>query len=201
MFVTCLFAVLDPASGRLRYANAGQDLPYLRTAEGVVELRATGMPLGLLPDMEYEEKEVVLEPGQEVLLHSDGVVEAHNPDREMFGFPRLKRLVAEPVTGGELIDLVLADLSRFTGPGWEQEDDITLVALSRLPVHAAVAAGPHRTRPCPSPATPACWPRSRWRASRAASDRCSRCSPRPSSRSDCRRRGGTRSPPRSRRRR
>jgi serine phosphatase RsbU (regulator of sigma subunit)/anti-sigma regulatory factor (Ser/Thr protein kinase) len=133
MFVTCLFAVLDPTSGRLRYANAGQDLPYLRTAEGVVELRATGMPLGLLPNMEYEEKEVFLEPGQEVLLHSDGVVEAHNPRREMFGFPRLQRLVAEPVTGGELIDLVLADLSRFTGPGWEQEDDITLVALSRLP--------------------------------------------------------------------
>jgi anti-sigma regulatory factor (Ser/Thr protein kinase) len=94
------------------------------------------MPLGLLPDMDYEEKEVVLEPGQEVLLHSDGVVEAHSPDREMFGFPRLKRLVAEPVTGGELIDLVLGDLGRFTGPGWEQEDDITLVALSRLPVTA-----------------------------------------------------------------
>jgi serine phosphatase RsbU (regulator of sigma subunit)/anti-sigma regulatory factor (Ser/Thr protein kinase) len=136
MFVTCLFAVLDPETGRLRYANAGQDLPYLRTADGVVELRATGMPLGLLPDMEYEEKEVVLQPGQEVLLHSDGVVEAHSPDREMFGFPRLKQLVAEPVTGGELIDVVLADLSRFTGPGWEQEDDITLVALSRLPVTA-----------------------------------------------------------------
>jgi serine phosphatase RsbU (regulator of sigma subunit)/anti-sigma regulatory factor (Ser/Thr protein kinase) len=133
MFVTCLFAVLDPDSGRLRYANAGQDLPYLRTADGVVELRATGMPLGLLPDMEYEEKEVVLQPGQEVLLHSDGVVEAHDPRREMFGFPRLKALVAEPLTGGELIDRVLADLSRFTGPGWEQEDDITLVALARLP--------------------------------------------------------------------
>ena len=136
MFVTCLFAVLDPASGRLRYANAGHDLPYLRTSEGVVELRATGMPLGLLPDMDYEEKDVVLEPGQEVLLHSDGVVEAHDPDREMFGFPRLKQLVAEPVTGGELIDLVLARLIEFTGPGWEQEDDITLVALSRLPVNA-----------------------------------------------------------------
>jgi anti-sigma regulatory factor (Ser/Thr protein kinase) len=94
------------------------------------------MPLGLLPDMEYEEKEVFLEPGQEVLLHSDGVVEAHDRNRQMFGFPRLKRLVAEPVTGGELIDLVLADLGRFTGPGWEQEDDITLVALARLPVTA-----------------------------------------------------------------
>src|SRR3712207_3987162 len=50
----------------------------------------------------------------------------------MFGFPRLKRLVGEPVTGGELIDRVLTDLSRFTGPGWEQEDDITLVALARV---------------------------------------------------------------------
>jgi len=152
MFVTCLFAVLDPVSGRMRYANAGQDLPYLRTAEGVVELRATGMPLGLLPDMEYEEKEVFLLPGQEVLLHSDGVVEAHDRNREMFGFPRLKQLVAEPVTGGELIDVVLADLSRFTGPGWEQEDDITLVALSRLPATASGQAPPDETVSLPGDA-------------------------------------------------
>jgi serine phosphatase RsbU (regulator of sigma subunit)/anti-sigma regulatory factor (Ser/Thr protein kinase) len=153
MFVTCLFAVLDPDTGRLRYANAGQDLPYLRTAEGVVELRATGMPLGLLPDMEYEEKEVVLEPGQEVLLHSDGVVEAHDPHREMFGFPRLKQLVAEPISGGELIDRVLADLSRFTGPGWEQEDDITLVALARLPGSAhSGSAGPDESVSLPADA-------------------------------------------------
>jgi serine phosphatase RsbU (regulator of sigma subunit)/anti-sigma regulatory factor (Ser/Thr protein kinase) len=153
MFVTCLFAVLDPETGRLRFANAGHDLPYLRTAEGVVELRATGMPLGLLPDMDYEEKEVYLEPGQEVLLHSDGVVEAHSEQREMFGFPRLKKLVATPVTGGELIDLVLADLSRFTGPGWEQEDDITLVALSRLLATArSRTAGPDETVSLPADA-------------------------------------------------
>ena len=149
MFVTCLFAILDPASGRLRYANAGHDLPYLRTAAGVVELRATGMPLGLLPDMEYEEKEVVLQPGQEVLFHSDGVVEAHGLHREMFGFPRLKELVAEPVTGGELIDRVLTDLSRFTGPGWEQEDDITLVALARLPGPALSWPAPDETMSLP----------------------------------------------------
>jgi serine phosphatase RsbU (regulator of sigma subunit) len=52
MFVTCLYAVLDPKSGRLRYANAGHNLPYLRTEDGVGELRATGMPLGLLPGMD-----------------------------------------------------------------------------------------------------------------------------------------------------
>src|SRR3954454_25009534 len=77
MFVTCLYGVLDVATGRLRFANAGHDLPYVKTAGGVVELRARGMPLGLMPAMEYEEKEIVLEPGDSVLLHSDGIVEAH----------------------------------------------------------------------------------------------------------------------------
>jgi anti-sigma regulatory factor (Ser/Thr protein kinase) len=70
----------------------------------------------------------------------------------MFGFPRLKQLVAEPVTGGELIDVVLADLSRFTGPGWEQEDDITLVALSRLPATASGQAPPDETVSLPGDA-------------------------------------------------
>src|SRR5829696_7345716 len=94
MFVTCLYGVLDPATGLLRFANAGHDLPYVKTADGVVELRARGMPLGLMPGMDYEEKEKVLQPGESVLLHSDGVVEAHDPDRDMFGFPRLKETVA-----------------------------------------------------------------------------------------------------------
>src|ERR671917_656483 len=88
MFVTCLAALLDSRSGRLHYANAGHDLPYLRHADGVSELRATGMPLGLMPAMSYEEKEITLKPGDSVLLYSDGLVEAHDPRREMFGFPR-----------------------------------------------------------------------------------------------------------------
>jgi serine phosphatase RsbU (regulator of sigma subunit)/anti-sigma regulatory factor (Ser/Thr protein kinase) len=131
MFVTCLYGVLDPASGLLRFANAGHDLPYVKTADGVVELRARGMPLGLMPGMEYEEKEAVLQPGESVLLHSDGVVEAHDPERDMFGFPRLKETVADAPGGQPLIDRVLADLEAFTGPGSEQEDDITMVTLQR----------------------------------------------------------------------
>jgi serine phosphatase RsbU (regulator of sigma subunit)/anti-sigma regulatory factor (Ser/Thr protein kinase) len=131
MFVTCLYGVLDPATGRLRFANAGHDLPYVKTVDGVVELRARGMPLGLMPGMSYEEKEAVLEPGESVLLHSDGVVEAHDPERDMFGFPRLKETVAAAPGGQELIDRVLADLEAFTGPGAEQEDDITMVTLQR----------------------------------------------------------------------
>jgi serine phosphatase RsbU (regulator of sigma subunit)/anti-sigma regulatory factor (Ser/Thr protein kinase) len=131
MFVTCFYGVLDPASGRFHYANAGHSLPYARTAERVRELRATGMPLGLLPGMTYEEKEAVLAPGESVLLHSDGVVEAHNTEREMFGSPRLSELVSKRPGGTQLIDLLLTELDAFTGAGWEQEDDITLVTLQR----------------------------------------------------------------------
>src|SRR3954463_644481 len=116
MFVTCLYGVLDPATGHLRFANAGHDLPYVKTDGGVVELRARGMPLGLMPGMVYEEAETVLEPGDSVLLHSDGVVEAHDPDRGMFGFPRLKETVADNAGGQALIDRVIADLASFTGP-------------------------------------------------------------------------------------
>ncbi|HYT24949.1 MAG TPA: SpoIIE family protein phosphatase [Actinomycetota bacterium] len=129
MFVTCLYAVLDPATGRLRFANAGHNLPYLRGAEGVAELRATGMPLGLMPGMHYDEKETTLRAGDGLLLHSDGLAEAHGAEREMFGFPRLAKLVGDSDGGEALIDLLLGELAGFTGPEWEQEDDITLVTL------------------------------------------------------------------------
>lgn len=131
MFVTCLYAVLDPATGLLRYANAGHNLPYVHTEGGVVELRATGMPLGLLPGMAYEEKTTVLEPGESMLLHSDGLAEAHNRAREMFGFPRLSKLVGEGPVGRGLIERLLEELAAFTGEGWVQEDDITLVTVTR----------------------------------------------------------------------
>ena len=139
MFVTCFYALLDPATGLVHYANAGHDLPYRRGADGVSELRATGMPLGLMPDMHYEEFELQLEPGDAVLFHSDGVAEAHDPEREMFGFPRLKSLVAEVTSPEGLIPLVLERLAAFTGPGWEREDDVTLVSLHRSA--APVSAG------------------------------------------------------------
>ncbi|MBV9830238.1 MAG: PP2C family protein-serine/threonine phosphatase, partial [Marmoricola sp.] len=131
MFVTCLYGVLDPTTGRFHFANAGHDLPYVKTPEGAAELRARGMPLGLMSGMTYEEKEVVLAPGETLLLHSDGIVEAHDPDGSMFGFPRLKDDVARFPGGHDLIDDVLADLKDHTGEGWEQEDDITMVVVTR----------------------------------------------------------------------
>jgi serine phosphatase RsbU (regulator of sigma subunit)/predicted ester cyclase len=131
MFVTCFYAILDPKSGSLTYANAGHDLPYLHRNGDAEELRATGMPLGLMPGMGYEEKEITLEPGEAALFYSDGLVEAHDPKGEMFGFPKLRALVAEH--GGErsLGNFLLEELYSFTGEGWEQEDDITLLTLRR----------------------------------------------------------------------
>jgi serine phosphatase RsbU (regulator of sigma subunit) len=138
MFVTCLALVLDPATGLLEFANAGHDVPYVRTGGGVAELRARGMPLGLMPGMDYEEKTFQMRPGDSVLLHSDGLAEAHSPDREMFGFPRVAALVGESEAGEALIDACLAALAAFTGPDHDQEDDITLVTIERR--HSAVYA-------------------------------------------------------------
>ncbi|HEU4785619.1 MAG TPA: SpoIIE family protein phosphatase [Ktedonobacterales bacterium] len=129
MFVTCLYAILDPATGRLQYANAGHDLPYVSHNGGSTELRATGMPLGLMPDMHYEEKEMHMAAGDTLLLYSDGLVEAHNPERDMFSFPRLMSLVGQYGNTGALIEYLLNELRSFTGIGWEQEDDVTLVTL------------------------------------------------------------------------
>jgi serine phosphatase RsbU (regulator of sigma subunit) len=134
MFVTCFYAILDPKSGGLRYANAGHDLPYVRRGGGdAEELRARGMPLGLMPGMEYEEKELVLEAGEAALFYSDGLVEAHDPKDEMFGFPRLRALISEhgDVEESSLGDFLLEGLYSFVGEGWEQEDDITLLTLRR----------------------------------------------------------------------
>jgi serine phosphatase RsbU (regulator of sigma subunit) len=96
MFVTCFYGILEPGSGTFTYANAGHDLPYLCHGNGdAEELRARGMPLGLMPGMSYEQKEIVLHASEAALFYSDGLVEAHDPRGEIFGFPRLRRLVAE----------------------------------------------------------------------------------------------------------
>jgi serine phosphatase RsbU (regulator of sigma subunit)/anti-sigma regulatory factor (Ser/Thr protein kinase) len=136
MFVTCMYAILDPASGRLVYANAGHDLPHRRHKDGIEELRATGMPLGLIPGMDYEQKETILLPGDSILFYSDGLVEAHNSYREMFGFPRLRDLIAYHPGGAGLIEFMLGKLAEFTGADWEQEDDVTLLSLERIDVNS-----------------------------------------------------------------
>jgi serine phosphatase RsbU (regulator of sigma subunit)/anti-sigma regulatory factor (Ser/Thr protein kinase) len=130
MFVTCFYGVLDPASGHLRYANAGHNLPLVSAAGQSSDLRATGMPLGLMPGMNYEERETKLAADACVLLYSDGLVEAHDRGREMFGTARVTKLLAGAAADSQaVIDDLLVALDRFTGSELEQEDDITLVVL------------------------------------------------------------------------
>jgi serine phosphatase RsbU (regulator of sigma subunit)/predicted ester cyclase len=131
MFVTCFYAVLEPKSASLSYANAGHDLPYLWRGGDAEELRARGMPLGLMAGMSYEEKEIELDYGEGVLFYTDGLVEAHDPKGEMFGFPRLRKLIAEHGEESSLGDFLLEQLYSFVGEGWEQEDDITHLTLKR----------------------------------------------------------------------
>jgi serine phosphatase RsbU (regulator of sigma subunit)/anti-sigma regulatory factor (Ser/Thr protein kinase) len=147
MFVTCLYGVLNPHTGRFVFANAGHNLPAKCTVDAVVELRATGMPLGLLPGMTYDEYEGTLELGESILIYSDGLVEAHNPQGEMFGFPRLRTMACGLGSGAELIEHLRGALADFTGPGWEQEDDVTFVTLersggpaARVPLHGSRGA-------------------------------------------------------------
>jgi serine phosphatase RsbU (regulator of sigma subunit)/predicted ester cyclase len=134
VFVTCFYAILDPHSGSLRYANAGHTLPCCKRydEDQADELRVRGMPLGLMPGMLYEEKQTILVPGDGVLLCTDGLVEAHNPQGEMFGTPRLRGFLSERSEGGNgLSAALMEELESFTGEGWEQEDDITLLTLKR----------------------------------------------------------------------
>jgi serine phosphatase RsbU (regulator of sigma subunit)/anti-sigma regulatory factor (Ser/Thr protein kinase) len=142
MFVTCLYGVLELDTGRLVFANAGHNLPMITSGGAVTELMARGMPLGLMPGMTYEETEAVLDPGAHLLLYSDGVTEAHDADREMFGGDRLAMVMAEAGTrrGDALLRTLIAALGAFAAPGAEQEDDITLVAIRRDAESAAVLA-------------------------------------------------------------
>jgi serine phosphatase RsbU (regulator of sigma subunit) len=85
-----------------------------------------------MPAMSYEGKESVLAPGEGVLFYTDGLIEAHNTQGEMFGTPCLRSLLSERPEGGtKLSGTLMEELANFTGEDWEQEDDITLLTVER----------------------------------------------------------------------
>ena len=131
MFVTCLYAIIDTDAGNIVFANAGHNLPYVRNDGGVVELRATGMPLGLMPGMPYDEATYEMSPGEVMVLTSDGITEAHSAEGEMYGFARLMARVERRPINDDVLNAVVSDLEAFTGEDAEQEDDITLVVVKR----------------------------------------------------------------------
>ena len=132
MFVTCFYAVLDVDTGDIVFANAGQNLPILRSSEGITELRATGMPLGLMDGMAYEEGHVVVAPGDSLLFYSDGLVEAHNTNGEMFGKQRVIDRIENHAGGPSLLPYLVESLVGFAGADGARDDDVTLVAIRRL---------------------------------------------------------------------
>lgn len=131
MFVTCLYSVIDMDTGDVVFANAGHNLPYVRTGNGVRELRATGMPLGLMPEMPYDEGKYRMDHDEVMVLTSDGITEAHDPQGEMYGFSRLKGRVGGVGMKDDVVSTLVGDLESFQGADAEQEDDITLVVVRR----------------------------------------------------------------------
>jgi serine phosphatase RsbU (regulator of sigma subunit) len=130
--VTCLYAVLDPDDGRLVFANAGQPVAWHCGNGHSGDLQPAGQALGLAPAVVYDQGEVVINPGECVLLGSGGVLEARNSLGEPFGMPRLRALLDQETSCGQaLVDGLRAALEDFAGGAWLLQDDVTLVALAR----------------------------------------------------------------------
>jgi sigma-B regulation protein RsbU (phosphoserine phosphatase) len=133
-FMTAFYAVFDPGTGTLSYASAGHNPPrLLRAADGsrVALNRAQRLPLGIKPDEVYAEQVVPLQTGDGVVFFTDGVIEAVNPDGEVFGPDRIDAALASaPPTSEQLIQTILRELGAFTA-GVPVADDRTLVVVKR----------------------------------------------------------------------
>jgi sigma-B regulation protein RsbU (phosphoserine phosphatase) len=137
LFVTCFYLALETHSGRVTYANGGHNYPLLyEVASGQVRpLRAQGIVLGIIPEPQFEQLETTIEPGDVLLLYTDGVTEAMNPQRELFGDDQLSAVLRANHHRGpqEIINAVLSAVSEFAA-GQPQSDDITMVVVKRLPL-------------------------------------------------------------------
>jgi serine phosphatase RsbU (regulator of sigma subunit) len=133
-FVTLFVAELDPSTGDLKYINAGHNPPLIGRMSGHIEqLSSGGFPLGILPSAEFEVGETQLQPGESLVIYSDGVSEANNIKEEEFGMERLMDVVKRnlPSSAAGLRDKVESALSAFTQTA-PANDDITLVIVKRV---------------------------------------------------------------------
>jgi phosphoserine phosphatase RsbU/P len=133
-FITFFFCLLDPASGLVRFANAGHNPPILMRASGAFQMLEGGGPvLGILPIAPYTEMTVQMEPGDMLVLYSDGVTEANNPGYDEFGEERLVEVLRQHrrERAEEIVEAVMKGLNEFAS-GAAQADDITLVVAKRL---------------------------------------------------------------------
>ena len=135
MFVTLIYALFNPDSGTLTYSIAGHDPPLLVSASGTVsELPLTkGVAVGIAPDVAYTQETVTLEPGDTVVLFTDGVTEAMNADNQQFGLSRLTEIFEgiPPQSAAAANEAVFEHVQNFAGDA-PQSDDITCLTLRRL---------------------------------------------------------------------
>jgi len=137
-FITLFLACYDPPTGRLTFVNAGQTPPLLRRQNGSIErLMSGGIALGMFPGSTYESGEVQMNPGDALLLYSDGLTEAESPDGQPFDEAGLERTLA--LYAGAYQQSAAAELGRAVFDAVERHrrdkrlsDDLTVLVLSRL---------------------------------------------------------------------
>ena len=134
MFVTVLYSIYNPETGRLTYSNGGHDAPMLVRPDGSSELLPLtgGVALGIAPDIEYPSHTVQLEPGDTVMLYTDGITEAMNGDGEQFGVERMHDVFAEspPENSEQALKAMFDAVRNFVGDT-PQSDDITCLVVRR----------------------------------------------------------------------
>lgn len=131
-FIAMIFAIFDAPKRCLTLANAGGPYPLLVRNGAVQEIQLAGIPLGLLPETEYEEITIDLQPGDLVLFASDGILESLNASQEEFGSERLNALlsaISMESSAREIADQLLAATDLHSGAGVAPHDDRTLVIL------------------------------------------------------------------------
>jgi sigma-B regulation protein RsbU (phosphoserine phosphatase) len=140
-YATLFWGAYDPAAGRLTYINAGHCPGFVVRRERVQRLDSSGPVLGLLPHAQYREVGVDFEPGDVLVLYSDGIVEAANHSGEEYGEERLRRVLEHCTvsSAAEVRAAILDDLRAFLGGG-APDDDLTLLALEAQPATVALSA-------------------------------------------------------------
>ena len=134
MFVTLFFGLYDPATGRLGYVNAGHNPPFLVGREGSPRMleRSADIAVAVIEDMAFTNQELTLEPGDRLVLYTDGMTEAFSPDGSEFGDDRLSSALDETRSvPGQEVNQRLVDIVHRFEDGGEQSDDMTLLVLDR----------------------------------------------------------------------
>jgi hypothetical protein len=151
-FVTLFYFEIDPASGRMRYLNAGHNPPFVLRASGIESLPASAIPLGMMEGTAYAESELMLRDGDALVIYSDGLTEARNVGDEEFGADRLRALM--PRLRGHSAErgvrVIIDEVNSFLA-GERPHDDMSLVVLSRPGEVATTESAAGRPGPVPPP--------------------------------------------------